>query len=109
MIAFSFGAGLVPVAPGTWGTLLAFPLFWLLQTRLEAAAFLAVVAILFGVGVTACPADAAVRSQLLRRTVVVGDSVHPLADGDYLLRLIAWPGTVNADTQSFTLTVRRRL
>jgi len=56
MIAFSFGAGLVPVAPGTWGTLLAFPLFWLLHPRLEAAAFLAVVAILFGLGVWACGA-----------------------------------------------------
>jgi phosphatidylglycerophosphatase A len=56
LIAFGFGAGLVPVAPGTWGTLLAFPLFWLLYPRLEAAAFLAAVAVLFGLGVWACGA-----------------------------------------------------
>lgn len=56
LLAFGFGAGLVPVAPGTWGTLLAFPLYWLLQPRLDAAAFLAVVAVLFGLGVWACGA-----------------------------------------------------
>ena len=30
-LAFGFGAGLLPKAPGTAGTLVAFPLFWLLQ------------------------------------------------------------------------------
>jgi phosphatidylglycerophosphatase A len=29
-IAFGFGSGLMPVAPGTWGTLAAFPLYFLL-------------------------------------------------------------------------------
>jgi len=29
-IAFGFGSGLMPVAPGTWGTLAAFPLYLLL-------------------------------------------------------------------------------
>lgn len=29
-IAFGFGSGLMPIAPGTWGTLAAFPLYWLL-------------------------------------------------------------------------------
>lgn len=42
------------------------------------------------------------------RQLVVGDAGHPLADGDYVLRLIAWPGSARADTQSFALTVRRR-
>lgn len=42
------------------------------------------------------------------RQLVVGDAGHPVADGDYSLRLIAWPGAANADTQSFALTVRRR-
>ena len=29
-IAFGFGSGLLPVAPGTWGTLAAIPIYWLL-------------------------------------------------------------------------------
>ena len=56
LIAFGFGAGLVPVAPGTWGTLLAFPLFWLLQPWTDALEFLLAAAILFGLGVWACDA-----------------------------------------------------
>jgi len=56
LIAFGFGAGLVPIAPGTWGTLLAFPLFWLLQPQTDALEFLLAAAILFGLGVWACDA-----------------------------------------------------
>lgn len=29
-IAFGFGSGLMPKAPGTWGTLAAIPLYWLI-------------------------------------------------------------------------------
>ena len=54
LIAFGFGAGLVPGAPGTAGTLLAFPLFWLVQPRLAAVEFLLLLAIMFAVGVWAC-------------------------------------------------------
>ncbi len=53
-VAFGFGAGLVPGAPGTAGTLLAFPLFWLAQPRLAAVEFLLLLAILFAAGVWAC-------------------------------------------------------
>lgn len=48
LIAFGFGAGLAPAAPGTWGTLLAVPLWWMfsgigipLYLLLAAAAFVA--------------------------------------------------------------------
>lgn len=54
LLAFGFGAGLAPAAPGTAGTLLAFPLFWLLQPRLAAIEFLLLLAILFVAGVWAC-------------------------------------------------------
>ena len=37
-IALGFGAGLSPFAPGTAGTLLAFPLWWADRRRLRAAA-----------------------------------------------------------------------
>ena len=53
-IAFGGGAGLAPVAPGTVGTLLAFPLYWITAPRLEPGAFLLLVCALFGLGVWAC-------------------------------------------------------
>lgn len=55
-IAFGFGIGKIPVAPGTWGTLAAFPLYYLLHGRLEAYEFLALVGVMFAVGVWACHA-----------------------------------------------------
>jgi hypothetical protein len=42
------------------------------------------------------------------RSLLVGDEASPLADGDYRLRVIEWPGTARADTQSYAFTVRRR-
>ena len=53
-IAFGFGVGLAPVAPGTWGTLLAVPVYWLLSPRVEPVDFLLVLAALFGLGIWAC-------------------------------------------------------
>lgn len=52
-IAFGFGAGLSPFAPGTVGTLLGYPLFFGLQT-MTPLAFWAAVAALFGLGVWCC-------------------------------------------------------
>ncbi|OGA20929.1 MAG: phosphatidylglycerophosphatase A [Betaproteobacteria bacterium RIFCSPLOWO2_02_FULL_67_26] len=54
LIAFGFGAGLVPVAPGTFGTLLALPLYWLIQPRVDAVEYLLLVVVLFGLGIWAC-------------------------------------------------------
>ncbi len=54
LIAFGFGVGLVPVAPGTWGTLLALPVFLLVSPRLEPVEFLLMLAVLFALGVWAC-------------------------------------------------------
>ena len=53
-IAFGGGVGLAPAAPGTWGTLLAFPLYWLLARFLAPAEFFLLVCVLFGVGIWAC-------------------------------------------------------
>jgi phosphatidylglycerophosphatase A len=52
-IALGGGIGLVPFAPGTFGTLLAFPIFWLV-TPLHPALYLAGVVLLFAIGVWAC-------------------------------------------------------
>ena len=53
-IAFGFGAGLVPVAPGTFGTLLAVPLYWLFQPQVGPLEFLLLILVLFALGVWAC-------------------------------------------------------
>ena len=53
-IALSGGAGLAPFAPGTFGTLVAFPIFWIAFPRLEPAIYLTALAALFALGVWAC-------------------------------------------------------
>lgn len=53
-IALGFGSGLVPVAPGTAGSLVAYPIFFLLFSALALWAQFAVVAIFFALGVWAC-------------------------------------------------------
>jgi len=52
-LSFGFGSGLSPKAPGTAGTLAAFPLFWLLA-GLDAPLYLAVVTLMFLVGIWFC-------------------------------------------------------
>ena len=53
-IALGFGAGLSPVAPGTAGTLVAFPICWALMQVMPALAVAFVAIPLFFVGVWAC-------------------------------------------------------
>ena len=53
-IAFGFGAGLMPVAPGTWGTLVAFPIYWLLGPQAEPIEFMIAIVAMFALGVWAC-------------------------------------------------------
>lgn len=54
LVALSFGLGLIPLAPGTFGTLLAFPLFWALAPSLTPWTFLGLWLALAMVGVAAC-------------------------------------------------------
>ena len=54
VVAFGFGAGLAPFAPGTAGTLVAIPIHWYLAPRLGAPAYLGLIAVLFLAGVWAC-------------------------------------------------------
>lgn len=53
-IALGFGSGLAPWAPGTFGSLAALPLFWMLQTSLGPSALLIVIAAAFVLGIWAC-------------------------------------------------------
>lgn len=52
-LAFGFGSGLAPFAPGTFGTLVALPLF-LLMLPLPLPTYLAVVAVMFIAGIKIC-------------------------------------------------------
>ena len=51
--ALGFGSGLAPKAPGTFGTLAAFPLFWLIRNQSNPIK-LTVVAALFLIGIYFC-------------------------------------------------------
>ena len=53
-IALGFGAGLAPVAPGTFGTLVAIPIAILLQRYAGDVGFAAAIVALFVVGAWAC-------------------------------------------------------
>lgn len=53
-VALGFGTGLSPLAPGTVGTLLAFPLYAVLAQRLAPVLVASAIAGLFAVGVWAC-------------------------------------------------------
>lgn len=53
-IALGFGAGLAPVAPGTWGTLIGFPLYFALAYWLGDVGTLLAAVPLFLLGIWAC-------------------------------------------------------
>ena len=53
-VALGFGAGASRFAPGTVGTLVAFPLWWLIRPVYGPLEVLAIVGALFGIGVWAC-------------------------------------------------------
>ncbi len=54
VVALGFGAGLAPFAPGTAGSAAAWPLGWLLAGTLQPVWALALIALLFALGVWAC-------------------------------------------------------
>ena len=54
LVALGFGAGLSPVAPGTAGTLLAWPVGWLFFDGAPAEIALLAIAVLFLGGIWAC-------------------------------------------------------
>jgi len=54
VIAFGFGAGLAPRAPGTVGTLAAWPFAWALGAAIPPALLVLLAALFFALGVWAC-------------------------------------------------------
>ena len=53
-VSFGFGVGLIGLAPGTFGTLLALPLYWYALREYATGAALLILAALFAIGVWAC-------------------------------------------------------
>lgn len=53
-VALGFGVGLIPFAPGTFGTLLALPLYYLLQPRMGAVELLLLLGGLYVAGIWIC-------------------------------------------------------
>ena len=53
-IALGFGAGLAPVAPGTFGTLVAIPMAMVLRANVQDPYFLAAIVVFALIGVWAC-------------------------------------------------------
>ncbi|MFA5370357.1 MAG: phosphatidylglycerophosphatase A [Sideroxydans sp.] len=54
LLAFGFGSGLARKAPGTFGTLVAFPFYWYLAPRLSDMAFILILVLAFVIGVRVC-------------------------------------------------------
>ncbi len=57
LLAFGFGSGVGPKAPGTWGTLVAVPIFWLMQD-LSLPIYLGLVGLLTVLGIWLCDVTA---------------------------------------------------
>lgn len=54
LVALGFGAGVSRFAPGTVGTLVGFPLYWVASPHLAALEMLVLIVLLFAIGVWAC-------------------------------------------------------
>lgn len=52
--AFGFGSGLVPRSPGTAGTLVAFPIYWLIAPLVSDVQFILILVIAFACGIWIC-------------------------------------------------------
>ncbi len=53
LLSLGFGSGLAPIAPGTFGTAVAVPIYWLAST-IDPRLYLALLPLLFGAGVWLC-------------------------------------------------------
>lgn len=85
LLALGFGSGLVPVGPGTAGTVVAIPVYLLLQP-LDLVVYLAIVILAFIAGIGIC-AHTARRLGLHDHPAIVWDEIV-----GYLVTMTAAPG-----------------
>ena len=95
LLSLGFGAGLSPVAPGTVGTLLAIPAYWLIAGW-PAWLYLAAVAALFVVGAAAAGYSSAALGVHDHRAIVVDEVAGMLIALFHLPGAGAWPWMVLA-------------
>jgi phosphatidylglycerophosphatase A len=95
-LAFGFGSGLSPRAPGTMGTLVAVPIAMLLEP-LSDVAQLGLVAVLFVLGIYVCEQTSA-RLGVHDHGGIVWDEIT-----GFLLCIIAAPATVTGYVLAFVL------
>jgi phosphatidylglycerophosphatase A len=96
LIATWFGAGLLPWAPGTWGSLAALPFAWVIAWLFGAAGLLAAAAALFFIGWWAAARLGRATGIKDGRSIVVDEVVGqwlslvaaPLAPGAYALAFV---------------------
>lgn len=69
LLAFGFGSGLAPFAPGTVATLVAMPLFWLLMQAPELVHY-TTLAVLFVLGIPICQKTNAALGVMDHRSIV---------------------------------------
>jgi phosphatidylglycerophosphatase A len=86
------GVGLMPVAPGTWGTLAALPVHWLL-VLLPGAVHLGIVGALIVFGTIAAQAVATSLGEEDPQIVVVDESASVLL-GLWIALPAGWPGLI---------------
>jgi phosphatidylglycerophosphatase A len=96
-VALGFGAGLAPVAPGTFGTLVALPIAWLLHATGSDAVYLAATALLFVAGVFAADATARALGVADHGAIVIDEIVA------FLVVLYFTPRTWLAQAAAFAL------
>jgi len=86
LIAMGLGSGLLPAAPGTWGTLLAVPLFWAMS-HLRLGAYLAALMVIAALGIWVCGRAARALNVHDDRSIVADEIVG------YLVAMTAVPFT----------------
>lgn len=96
ILAFGFGAGASPKAPGTMGTLVAIPLYFLLQ-HLPLFAYVLAVLVITGVGVYICD-RCAKELRVHDHSGIVWDEI-----AGYLITMIAIPMNIYTIVAGFLL------
>jgi phosphatidylglycerophosphatase A len=90
IIAFGFGAGLAPLAPGTVGTLVAWPLGWVIGGVVAPAPFAAATLVALAIGVWACEATSRALGISDHRAIVWDEMVAFLLVLAVIPRELAW-------------------
>ncbi len=95
-LAFGFGAGLAPVAPGTFGTLVAIPIY-LAASTLPLPAYLGLTVALFAAGIWIC-AECEQVLQVQDHSGIVWDEIV-----GFLVTMIAVPASLHSILAGFLL------